>query len=253
MANANFMFSEFHVEEARPLKLVAQFNFPLNVWQVDKKQLSSSELDVLNTFLASQEAAKEINVHGYASPEGSLKRNQELAKQRAQIVRDYLAQELRNAKYSEESIKRIFTLGSTPEDWEGFKTLVAKSNLPQDQKDRLVAIAGSSVDAVEKEKQVMEIVGGKGKIEHLLAPLRRTQVTIQGKERGLTFEKIDSISVLYTQGKIDRKILNEIFNQEEWLGAIERFNDPEGKKTMWIAYYDKFPTDYRAYNDLGLL
>lgn len=65
-----------------------------------------------------------IELHGYASPEGSYANNTRLAKGRSDALKSYIIKEygLGNA---------LFKVQSTPEDWSGLRAYVEKSDLPQ--------------------------------------------------------------------------------------------------------------------------
>ena len=63
-----------------------------------------------------------INIHGYASPESPYTHNDYLAKNRAKTLTDYVR---RMVKLPNE----IFTVSSTPEDWDGLRKYIEESNL----------------------------------------------------------------------------------------------------------------------------
>ena len=73
-----------------------------------------------------------INIHGYASPESPYSHNDYLAKNRAKTLTDYVR---RMVKLPNE----IFTVSSTPEDWDGLRKNIAESNL--EHKAEILAIA----------------------------------------------------------------------------------------------------------------
>lgn len=64
----------------------------------------------------------EINIHGYASPEGSYSNNIRLAAGRAEALKNYV-----KSLYT--LPEKIFTSESTPEDWEGLRRFVVGSNI----------------------------------------------------------------------------------------------------------------------------
>ena len=73
-----------------------------------------------------------INIHGFASPESPYSHNEYLAKNRAKLLAEYVR---RMVKLPDS----IFSVSSTPEDWEGLKTYVKESNL--EHKMEILAIA----------------------------------------------------------------------------------------------------------------
>lgn len=73
----------------------------------------------------------EINIHGYASPEGSYENNARLAEGRAASLKDYV-----KSLYTLPD--NLFTSASTPEDWDGLRKLVEQSTLAE--KSEILAI-----------------------------------------------------------------------------------------------------------------
>lgn len=74
---------------------------------------------------------KNIEIHGYASPESPYEHNAYLAENRAKTLKDYVRKLV--------SIEdRLFTVSSTPEDWDGLREYVVKGNL--DNSDAILKI-----------------------------------------------------------------------------------------------------------------
>lgn len=72
-----------------------------------------------------------IEIHGYASPESPYEHNAYLAQNRAKTLKDYVRKLV--------SIEdRLFTVSSTPEDWDGLREYVVKGNL--DNSDAILKI-----------------------------------------------------------------------------------------------------------------
>lgn len=87
-----------------------------------------------------------IEIHGYASPESPYTHNDYLAKNRARTLKDYVC---RLMKLDD----RIFTVSSTPEDWEGLREYVVKSNL--EHKTQILAeIDNTTLDPDVKEWRI---------------------------------------------------------------------------------------------------
>lgn len=63
-----------------------------------------------------------INIHGYASPESPYKHNAFLAKNRAQAIVNYVRRMVNLPD-------KVFTVSSTPEDWEGLRKFLRESDL----------------------------------------------------------------------------------------------------------------------------
>lgn len=75
---------------------------------------------------------KEINIHGFASPESPYEHNDYLAENRAKTLKDYV----RRLVQLPES---IFTVSHTAEDWDGLRAYLKESNL--EHKAEILAIS----------------------------------------------------------------------------------------------------------------
>lgn len=87
-----------------------------------------------------------VEIHGYASPESPYSHNAYLAENRAKTLKDYV-RKLVNLD------DKTFSVTSTPEDWEGLREYVAKSNL--DNRDAILKlIDDNTLDPDAKEWKI---------------------------------------------------------------------------------------------------
>lgn len=89
-----------------------------------------------------------IDIHGYASPDGPYDNNVRLANNRAAALRNYVCN-----LYTID--KKLFTYHATPEDWEGFKKKVEASNLAD--KSAILAVANSSLTPDAKDLKIKKL------------------------------------------------------------------------------------------------
>ncbi len=87
-----------------------------------------------------------VEIHGYASPESPYSHNAYLAENRAKTLKDYV-RKLVNLDDT------TFSVTSTPEDWEGLREYVAKSNL-ENRDAILKLIDNTSLDPDAKEWKI---------------------------------------------------------------------------------------------------
>ncbi len=87
-----------------------------------------------------------IDIHGYASPEGAYDHNDYLASNRAKTLKDYVRNlvNIPDAKFS---------VSSTPEDWEGLRQYVAGSTLPH-RAEILALIDNEDLQPDNKERKI---------------------------------------------------------------------------------------------------
>ena len=89
-----------------------------------------------------------IDIHGYASPDGPYDNNKRLANNRAAALRNYVSN-----LYTIDD--KLFTYHATPEDWEGFKKKVEASDLAD--KTAILAIANSSLAPDAKDQKIKKL------------------------------------------------------------------------------------------------
>ena len=135
-----------------------------------------------------------IDIHGYASPEGSYQSNARLAEGRAQAFKDYVQQLI-------DLPAGIFSVASTPEDWDG---LIAALDNPE-----LLAIAQSDADPDVKERQMKQRYPTQWKqlLADVFPALRHSDYYVSYTIRPFTVEEARDI----IRTKPQQLSLNEMF------------------------------------------
>ena len=144
----------------------------------------------------------EIEIVGYASPEGNYNSNTRLAQSRSEALKKYV-EDLYNFEQD------IITVNSVPEDWQGLRDYVANSNFAQ--KDEILSILDNeqlSYDARELRLKTFE--GGKvyaTLLNECYPALRHSDYTVQYVVRGFTVDEAKQIITKRPQ----QLSLNEMF------------------------------------------
>lgn len=118
--------------KTRAEKGQAYLIFPVNKWDIltDFHENATELKKITSTIdLVKNDKNVEItgiDIHGYASPEGSYANNTKLANNRAAAVSNYVKSLYRLAP-------SLFTHQATPEDWEGLKLKLSESTLAEKQ------------------------------------------------------------------------------------------------------------------------
>lgn len=133
-----YVTPKVEAEKIRHLDKRAYIDFPVDRTELypdyrrNPEQLDSI-INTINTLKADKNLeVREINIHGYASPESPYTHNDWLARNRAKTLTDYVRRMV-------ELPQEIFSVSSTPEDWEGLRDYLLQSNLPH--KDEIMAIS----------------------------------------------------------------------------------------------------------------
>lgn len=146
-----FITPKVEARKVREEKGSAFLDFPVNRTEIHpdyrknptELQKIISTIDVVKND--SNTTITGIDIHGYASPEGSYTNNIRLAKGRSAALKEYVSK-LYDFKPS------IFTVHYTPEDWAGLRRFVKESNLAS--KDKLLAIIDSDLKPDPKNDKI---------------------------------------------------------------------------------------------------
>jgi tetratricopeptide (TPR) repeat protein len=230
----------------------AQFDFPKNVSDIQPANYNKADIVAIGDFLKKKYDTKKVTIEGFASPEGPYKRNVELSTNRSNEVKKWLIEQLKTAGYTQYLDSTFFDVRVTHEDWESFKNNIQGQPYPEDVKKQIVSLVSAGLQPDDLENKVMQLVGSKEKVEHLLAPLRRATIYMNGMEIRRTDAQIDEVANNFIDGKLTGNIKDQ-FEQEEWMYAISRQSKTERKKALLEAYRDAYSGDARAFNDLGVV
>lgn len=221
----------------------AQIKYLINQANVRSSELKSTSVQdfvkTLRDIKADQKGfmLENIEISAYASPEGSLKFNTQLAEKRQNTSSAYVNKQLKEAELNTNVDKKY-----TAEDWDGFQELVQASNI-QD-KDVILRVLSMYQDPEEREKQIRSLSAGfKELADEILPELRRARMTINYNLIGRTDDEIKA------QYKSDASKLS----LEELLYAATLTNNDNEKKDIYSTTTEQYPSDYRAYNNLATL
>ena len=179
-----------------------------------------------------------VEVQSYASPDGGKKLNEKLSENRERNTKAALKKEFKKQDMSGVAIDAHYTA----QDWEGFRTLVEKSDLPD--KDLVLRVLSMYPDPESREREIKNIsVVFKQLADNILPKLRRSRL-------------IANVEII---GKSDAEIQEFIakapghLSAEELLYAAELTNSTTEKMRIYQIANQIFKKDYRAYNNIGAL
>lgn len=178
-----------------------------------------------------------IEVSAYASPDGGVKLNTNLAEDRQDNTAKYMNKELKRGK-----IETNVDTKYTAQDWEGFQELVSKSNI-QD-KDLILRVLSMYSDPEQRETEIKNISSVyKTLADEILPQLRRARLTANYDTIGRSDEEINAAF------DTDAKVLSV----DELLYAATLTQDNARKEAIYKKTVQLYPNDYRAYNNLGMM
>ena len=179
----------------------------------------------------------DITISAYASPDGGVKLNTGLAEDRQNNTEKYMKQQLKKGKI-ETTVEATYTA----QDWEGFQELVSKSSI-QD-KDLILRVLSMYQDPEQRETEIKNISSVyKTLADEILPQLRRARLTANYDVIGRSDEEINEAF------DTDAKVLSV----DELLYAATLTQDKARQEAIYKKTTELYPSDYRAYNNLGMM
>ena len=202
---------------------------------------NQAKINALSDFIKRGWQFKSIEVNAWASPEGEVAYNEELAGKRAQTGDKYLADLF--TKIEKElgtTIDRgAFAVNAKGEDFDGFMAALNASNLPD--KQAIANVINAQVAPAERERRIKDMTLIYNEIEKLLAPLRRAEFVVSLFEP----KKTDAeMAMLATSNPSELTI-------EELLYAATLTDDLNTKLAIYKAGQRLFPNEVRFFNNAG--
>lgn len=224
-------------------KYNADIRFLINQANIRKDQINSKGyVDLSKRLQEANEAANQeiagVNINSYASPDGTLAFNTQLAEKRETNTTKFMENQLKKDKITEFG---ELTSSFTPEDWEGFQELVSKSNI-QD-KDLILSVLKMYKDPERREAEIRNLSSVFDELaDQILPQLRYSRIQA-------------SINVI---GKSDEEMI-QLFNtdpskltEDEILYVATLTDDNARKMEVYQKATQIYPDSYRASNNLGL-
>ena len=243
VATANIAIGEDAFQ--RVIKQAKQANIMFLIQQTNLRtsQLSSKEMKELKAAMVDvasdfeNKVLEDIEISAYASPDGGVSLNDDIATGRERNTAKYIRNEMKKAK-----LDGYIDSKYTAEDWEGFQELVANSNLPD--KELILKVLSMYDDPEEREQQIKNISSVYSELaDEILPKLRRARISLNYQLIGRSDEEIKA------QYAKDPKVLS----LEEVLYSSVLTDNVKEKEAIYNTAIKLHPGDYRAYNNLGVL
>jgi len=225
-----------------PDAYMADLIYLINSSEVRGKELTKAEIAHLNKYIveaysAERKELKGVEVSAYASPDGTMDLNSKLAGKREGSATGVVDNSLKKSK-----VKANITSKNTPEDWEGFKALMEKSNI-QD-KDLILRVLAMYSDPEVREHEIKNLSSAFTKVaDEILPQLRRAKITANVSLIGRTDAEIAQL-VESDPSKL---------NQAELLYAATLTNNEAKQKTIYTSFTKIYSSDWRGFNNLGFV
>jgi hypothetical protein len=220
------------------------FNYNYQSSAVKRAEYNDEDWKAAKDLMALAASADSVSVVGvatssYASPEGEINLNEDLAMKRANSANKAVSRELARKKIDlDEAALRAMPKG---EDWEGFKKAMRASEIAD--KDLILRVLEMYSDKNKREEEIKNIAKTYSEIEERILPdLRRSQVAITYTVSGYTDEELVDMS----------KNNADMLTVEELLFAATLFDDLNDQLEVYQNTTRVHADDFRGHNNVGV-
>ncbi len=238
MSKDNFVRTLSYVNDS------AQINFDYNSSVLKAAELKDNDINSLTTFLQNAAAnpkfvIKKIDFVGYASPEGEMLLNDDLATERSAAGKQAFVDISKKAKLTN-APDELQAMSPKGEDWEGFRLAMEKSNIAD--RNIIINVLKMTSDLNQRETEIKNISKTYVEIQKDIFPsLRRCRIIVTYDMEGYSDAELAQI------GSSNPSVMT----YEELMKAGTLVEDLNKKAAIYEAAAAKSDADYRAANNLG--
>ena len=167
-------------------------NYSVNSSTVRSSELRDEDWKALKNLIQLSVDADSVTITGarieaYASPEGEITLNEDLASDRANSASGSMTREMKRKKLTAD--EAFYDLVPKGEDWQGFKSLMQASDI--EDKNLILRVLEMYSDKNKREEEIRNIAKTYKAIEKEILPaLRRSQVVVSYDVEGYTDEEL---------------------------------------------------------------
>ncbi|RPG81712.1 MAG: hypothetical protein CBC74_001315 [Crocinitomicaceae bacterium TMED114] len=223
----------------------AEIHYAYNRSNVRSAELRDDDIAAMKEFFAfaadhDSVMLKGTQVSAYASPEGEITLNEDLAMERSESANAAVAKLLKRAKIDVED--GFFGNNPKGEDWAGFQDLMRASEI--EDKDLILRVLSMYSDKNRREEEIKNIAKTYKEIEKEILPaLRRSMITVNYDIEGYTDEELMAIAM---EAPADLTV-------EEVLYAATLFDSNDDKLKVYQAASSTHTDDWRGPNNEGVV
>jgi tetratricopeptide (TPR) repeat protein len=223
----------------------ATINYAKGKFDVKGAELKQEDIVAFEAFATEastnpKREMKSINIMSYASPEGEVDKNANLASDRAGSAATYTNKLMTKINFAAGQQAGFVSQTPKGEDWDGFKAEVSKTS--HEDKELILRVLEMTSDPVKREEDIRNMAKTYSFLEKEVLPqLRRSTMTLTYDKIGYSDEELKQLS----------KTNPDILNVEELLFTAGLYEDLNEKLRVYKETERLFGNDYRAANNVG--
>lgn len=227
-----------------PRNYTADIHFLIQSAEVRGSELSQADIkgliDYIKTGKEKSYIYNGVSIHAYASPDGEEALNTGLSENRAKNAARVIGDQFKSAEIEAAKNADFIKTANTPEDWDGFKSLMQQSDIKD--KDLIIRVLEMYSDPVQREKEIKNLAATYKEVaDKILPQLRRAMITINAEEPSRTDEQISALVVSSPDS----------LSIEEILYAATLTTDLDKKLSIYRSAQRVYPQDWRGFNNAG--
>ena len=225
----------------------AVINYAKNQSNVRGPEMTDTDIKEMGAFMTGAMAndrieMKSVAIQSYASPEGEMDLNANLADERAASAKTAMKGLFKKNKAVVDTSESFYTLSPKGEDWEGFKTEVEKTE--HEDKELILRVLEMTSDLNKREQEIKNMAKTYEFLEKSVLPqLRRSQITLNYDLTGKTDEELTALA----------KSNPDSLTVEEILFAATLTSDLNEKLRIYKESQRIYANDWRTHNNVGYI
>ena len=248
------MMGKDDFKKSYPVTSTGNIYYVVNQSGVRPGELNNADMKVMKEWLAMTTtnpnySFKGVSVSAYASPDGEMALNADLANDRAASGSKAMMGIFKEKKTKLEAGTKddFYNKVTTAEDWDGFKSAIEASSNKAIVADRdlILRVLTMYSDLQVREKEIKNLSKTYTQIsDDILPKLRRSVLTINADKMSRTDDQIMKLAV---------STPDSLSNEELMYAADALSKDMNEQLAIYKATERMYPNDWRAINNAGCI
>ena len=245
------MLGKDNFQKSYPVTQKTEIFFLVNMSDIRSSEVKGESMTTTQKFIEEKCIAKRFvfkgaSISAYASPDGELSLNENLATNRAKTTVKYYST-LAKGKQKDKTqtlpgadAETFYATATTAEDWDGFKTAMQASDIKD--KELILRVLEMYPDGDKRESEIKNLSATYKEVaEGILPKLRRSVTTWNCEQMSRSDDEISKLAASYPDSLAN----------EEILYAATLTSDINTKLSIYKSADRLYGADWRCSNNIG--
>jgi tetratricopeptide (TPR) repeat protein len=224
----------------------ATINFSKAKHSISSKEMRDEDVKEILSFISnsleedSRIEVKSIEITSFASPEGEIDLNTDLALDRGESAMKFLMSKAKRMKFDAGKDKSFYSVSPKGEDWAGFKEEVSKTD--NEDKELILRVLQMTSDLNKREQEIRNMAKTYKFLEKEVLPqLRRATIIVNYDEVGYSDDELKNLIATNPDTLNVEEAFQACINEEDLNTKLRNYNEAERL----------FSNDWRLINNKG--